>query len=130
MARRCCRIDMCPLPLAKMARRSGRARGRQPLGRRQARVRGRRASTLPPMHTSVGVGGPTRREWLLEGNPGSVGEARRHVLGVGEQLVEETRLPDLGLVISEVVSNAIRHSSDAGAVLLAVTPKDDYLCVQ
>jgi anti-sigma regulatory factor (Ser/Thr protein kinase) len=66
----------------------------------------------------------------LEGNPGSVGEARRHVLGVGEQLVEETRLPDLGLVISEVVSNAIRHSSDAGAVLLAVTPKDDYLCVQ
>ncbi len=82
------------------------------------------------MHTSVGLGGATRREWLLEGHPRSVGEARRHVLEVGERFVDETRLPDLELVISEVVSNAIRHSSDAGAVLLAVTPKDDYLCVQ
>ena len=82
------------------------------------------------MHTSIGVASATRHEWLFEGHPRSVGDARRHVLGVGERFVDETRLPDLGLVISEVVSNAIRHSADAGAVMVAVTPKDDYLCVQ
>ena len=82
------------------------------------------------MHTSLGVGGATRREWLLEGHPRSVGDARRHVLEVAESFVDEARLGDLRLVISEVVSNAVRHNSEAGPVLVAVTPKDDYLCVQ
>ncbi len=82
------------------------------------------------MRTSVGLGSATRREFLLEGHPSSVGEGRHRVLEVGEAFVDESLLPDLGLVISEVVSNAVRHSSEAGSILLAVTPKDDYLCVQ
>ncbi len=66
----------------------------------------------------------------MEGHPRSVGEARHRVLEVGETFVDESLLADLGLVISEVMSNAVRHSDEAGAILLAVTPKDDYLCVQ
>ena len=72
------------------------------------------------MHTSAAAQRAGRQEFLLEGHPRSVGEA----------FVDECLLPDLGLVISEVVSNAVRHSESAGAILLAVTPKDDYLCVQ
>ncbi len=82
------------------------------------------------MRTSAGVDSATRREFVLEGDPSSVGEARQHLLEVGEAFVDESLLPDLELVISEVVSNAVRHSAEAGDILLAVTPKDDYLCVQ
>ena len=82
------------------------------------------------MHTSTAVQRSRRREFVLEGRPRSVGEGRHRVLEVGEAFVDESRLPDLALVISEVLSNAVRHSSEAGAIQLAVTPKDDYLCVQ
>ena len=82
------------------------------------------------MHTSAAVGRAGRREFLLDGHARSVGEGRHRVLEVGEAFVDEGRLADLGLVISEVLSNAVRHSDAAGAILLAVTPKDDYLCVQ
>ncbi len=83
------------------------------------------------MHTSVGVRTATRREFVLDGHADSVGEGRRHVLELAEGFVDEARLPDLALVLSEVVTNAVRHSSEAGGtILLAVTPKDDYLCVQ
>jgi len=74
---------------------------------------------------------PGRREFVLEAHPKSVGEARRRVLGLAEPLVEDReRLGDLRLVLSEVVSNAVRHGSDTEAIELAVTPKGDYLCVQ
>ena len=82
------------------------------------------------MHTSVGVGSPAKCEFQLEGHARSVGEARGRVLGLAEAFVDDTRLPDLALVLSEVVTNAVRHNSEAGAILLAVTPKNDYLCVQ
>ena len=49
---------------------------------------------------------------------------------LAEPIVEESLLNDLRLVLSEVVSNAVRHGSETGAILLAVTPKDDFLCVQ
>jgi len=87
-------------------------------------------STLFAMQSSAAVAQAGRREFVLDGEPRSVSEARHHVLAVGEAFVEESRLPDLGLVISEVVSNAVRHGTDAGEILLAVTPKDEYLCVQ
>lgn len=82
------------------------------------------------MATSTGVRSATRREFVLDGHADSVGEGRRRILELAEGFIDEKRLPDLALVLSEVVSNAVRHSSQAGTVLLAVTPKDDYLCVQ
>ena len=82
------------------------------------------------MHTTAAVGRAGRREFLLEGHPRSVGEARQRVIEAGEAFLGEARLHELSLVISEVVSNSVRHGADSGPVLLAVTPKDDYLCVQ
>ena len=36
----------------------------------------------------------------------------------------------LELAISEIVTNAVRHGRPGGEILLAATPKEDYLCVQ
>jgi anti-sigma regulatory factor (Ser/Thr protein kinase) len=61
--------------------------------------------------------------------PASVPQARESVIEVAEPFVDETRIPDLRLVISEVITNAVRHGGE-GEMLVAVTPKADYLCVQ
>lgn len=74
--------------------------------------------------------GPGRHELRLDAHPRSVGEARRRALELAEPLVEDDRLGDLRLVLSEVLSNAVRHGSDTGTILLTLTPKQDYLCVQ
>ena len=37
---------------------------------------------------------------------------------------------DLDLVVSEIVTNAIRHGRQGGEILLAATPKPEFLCVQ
>src|SRR3954449_12034395 len=36
----------------------------------------------------------------------------------------------LDLAITEVVSNAVRHSNCGDEILVALTPKDGYLCVR
>jgi anti-sigma regulatory factor (Ser/Thr protein kinase) len=61
--------------------------------------------------------------------PESVPQARESVVEVAEPFVDETRIPDLRLVISEVITNAVRHGGE-GEMLVAVTPKPGYLCVQ
>lgn len=71
-----------------------------------------------------------RREFVLEAHPASVAEARQRMSELAEALLEEDRLADLHLVLSEVVSNAVRHGSDTEPIMLAITPKRDYLCVQ
>jgi anti-sigma regulatory factor (Ser/Thr protein kinase) len=50
-------------------------------------------------------------------------------MALAEPFVEGARLADLRLVISEVITNAVRHGG-LGDLLIAVTPKRDYLCVQ
>ena len=45
-------------------------------------------------------------------------------------LVDGSRRPDLELVITEIVTNAVRHGAATGALLLAATPKPEFLCVQ
>ena len=82
------------------------------------------------MKTALGLERTGRQEFLLDAHAKSVGDARAKLLEVAEPFVEAGRLADLALVISEVVSNAVRHGSEAGAILLAATPRDDYLCVQ
>ena len=71
-----------------------------------------------------------RREFLLPAHPSSVAEARQRVAELADGLVDDGRMPDLQLVLSEVVSNAIRHGSTIEPIVLAVTPKEDFLCVQ
>ncbi len=71
-----------------------------------------------------------RREFVLEAHPASVAEARQRMSEFAETLLEEDRMAHLQLVLSEVVSNGVRHGSDTESIMLVITPKKDYLCVQ
>jgi anti-sigma regulatory factor (Ser/Thr protein kinase) len=62
--------------------------------------------------------------------PASVREARTWLGAIAMDLVGESRLADLGLVMSEVVANAVRHGGRGGRLRLAATPKPEFLCVQ
>jgi anti-sigma regulatory factor (Ser/Thr protein kinase) len=44
--------------------------------------------------------------------------------------MSEAQRDDLQLAISEVVTNAVRHSGADEPIKLALTPKDGYLCVR
>jgi anti-sigma regulatory factor (Ser/Thr protein kinase) len=60
--------------------------------------------------------------------PGSVAAARTWLLGRSSELVAGQRSEDLALVLSEIVTNAVRHGG--GQVEISVTPKPEFLCVQ
>jgi anti-sigma regulatory factor (Ser/Thr protein kinase) len=79
----------------------------------------------------AGPGAPTigRQTFTVAAEPQSVPHARERVVELAGPLVGETRIADLRLVISEVITNAVRHGGE-GEMLVAVTPKDRYLCVQ
>jgi anti-sigma regulatory factor (Ser/Thr protein kinase) len=59
----------------------------------------------------------------------SVPLARERVIALAEPFVAAERIADLRLVISEVITNAVRHGGE-GDMLVAVTPKNGFLCVQ
>lgn len=82
------------------------------------------------MSTPLPVQFADRREFVLEAHAASVAEARRRMSELVEALLPEDRMADLQLVLSEVVGNAVRHGSDTESIMLAITPKSDYLCVQ
>jgi anti-sigma regulatory factor (Ser/Thr protein kinase) len=60
----------------------------------------------------------------------SVPVARELAAGLGTDLMEPGQLDNLTLVVTELVSNAVRHSASSDPVKLALTPKDGYVCVQ
>jgi anti-sigma regulatory factor (Ser/Thr protein kinase) len=70
-----------------------------------------------------------RRTFRVVPEPQSVPEARERVIELAEPYVAPARIADLRLVISEVITNAVRHGGE-GEMLVAVTPKQGYLCVQ
>jgi anti-sigma regulatory factor (Ser/Thr protein kinase) len=70
-----------------------------------------------------------KRTFTFTPAPESVPRARETVVDLAEPFVDEDRIPDLRLVISEVITNAVRHGGE-GDLLIAVTPKRDFLCVQ
>jgi len=70
-----------------------------------------------------------KRTFTFTPAPASVPRARECVVGLAEPFVDGERIADLRLVISEVITNAVRHGGD-GDMLVAVTPKPGYLCVQ
>ena len=71
-----------------------------------------------------------REELELLAEPESVRAARGWLAAVAMPLVDESRRADLQLVVTEVVTNAIRHGGWDGQLLLAATPKPEFLCVQ
>lgn len=74
--------------------------------------------------------GSGRQTLTLPAEPHAVGEARRWVVGVADGLLTPGAASDLRLVISELVTNSLRHGADGEAIDLAITPKESFLCVQ
>jgi anti-sigma regulatory factor (Ser/Thr protein kinase) len=72
----------------------------------------------------------SRQSVVLAAEPIAVSEARAWLAAQAAELVDDGRLANLALVISEIVTNAVRHGKPGGEIRLAATPKDDYLCVQ
>ena len=62
--------------------------------------------------------------------PVSVRRARGWLSSLAAGLVDPSRQSDLELVITEIVTNAVRHGAQEGRLLLAATPKPEFLCVQ
>ena len=61
---------------------------------------------------------------------GAVSEARRWTASVAGGMLAEDQAANLRLVISELVTNALRHGAEGQRIDLAVTPKAEFLCVQ
>jgi anti-sigma regulatory factor (Ser/Thr protein kinase) len=61
---------------------------------------------------------------------GSVPAARRLARDFAAPLLTEEQRSKLDLAVTEVVSNAVRHSGASDEVVLALTLKDGYLCVR
>jgi anti-sigma regulatory factor (Ser/Thr protein kinase) len=66
----------------------------------------------------------------LDAEPGAVSEARRWAAAVTRGLLDGDQAQSLRLIVSELVTNALRHGADGERIDLAVTPKPDFLCVQ
>jgi anti-sigma regulatory factor (Ser/Thr protein kinase) len=70
-----------------------------------------------------------RQTFTVRPEPHSVAGARERVIALAEPFVDGPRVADLRLVISEVITNAVRHGG-SGDVIVGVMAKQDYLCVQ
>jgi anti-sigma regulatory factor (Ser/Thr protein kinase) len=71
-----------------------------------------------------------RRTHTLPTVPGAVSEARRWAASVTAGMLGGDAAESLRLVISELVTNALRHGAEGERIDLTVTPKPDFLCVQ
>jgi anti-sigma regulatory factor (Ser/Thr protein kinase) len=80
------------------------------------------------MEASATVG--VRHELEVVAEPAAAKRAREWLSECTDGLVDAARRPDLELVMTEVVANAVRHGNAGGAVRLAATPKAEFLCVQ
>jgi anti-sigma regulatory factor (Ser/Thr protein kinase) len=95
---------------------------------------GRRVYLPAPLHwlemAAVEIRGGERQTRTLEATPGAVSEARHWVGAVADGHVDDEQGQKLRLVVSEIVTNALRHGADGERIDLAVTPKPQFLCVQ
>ena len=66
----------------------------------------------------------------LDALPDAVSEARRWAAGVTRGLLDADQAQSLRLIVSELVTNALRHGAEGERIDLAVTPKPEFLCVQ
>jgi len=67
---------------------------------------------------------------MLVAEPAAVRQARAWLSGLASGLIDEARRADLQLVVTELVTNAVRHGAPGGRMLVAATPKPEFLCVQ
>ena len=71
-----------------------------------------------------------RRTRTLRAQPAAVSEARGWAASVTRGLLGADQAESLRLIISELVTNALRHGAAGERIDLAVTPKPEVLCVQ
>jgi len=62
--------------------------------------------------------------------PASVPEARRVTREFAEDLMDGEQANKLDMAVTEVFSNAVRHSGSEDELMLALTQKDDFVCVR
>ena len=72
----------------------------------------------------------SRETLTLDAIPTAVGQARRWVTGVASGRLAPEQVANLQLVMSEIVTNALRHGAPGERIDLACTPKEQFLCVQ
>src|SRR3712207_5254754 len=82
------------------------------------------------MRQATSTASPDKRSFRLDAVPPAIAEARERVISLAAPYVDHERIPSLRLVMSEVLTNAVRHGEPGGEMLVAVTPKADFLCVQ
>jgi anti-sigma regulatory factor (Ser/Thr protein kinase) len=82
------------------------------------------------MALAIGTHAGRRRTFSIRAVPEAVAGARERVVRLAAPHVDAERLANLRLVISEVITNAVRHGAPGEEVLIAVTPKDRFLCIQ
>jgi serine/threonine-protein kinase RsbW len=85
---------------------------------------------LPSLWMRANVAGTEEVVHQLASTPASVPEARRIARELASPMLSEEQAARLDMAVTEVVSNAVRHSGAGEDVVLAVTPKSDYLCVR
>jgi anti-sigma regulatory factor (Ser/Thr protein kinase) len=66
----------------------------------------------------------------LEPEAASVPEARRLACDFAGPLMSAEQRSRLGVAITEVVANAVRHSGSSDGIRVMLTRKDGYLCVR
>ena len=71
-----------------------------------------------------------RQTCVIDAEPEAISGARSWLTSLASELVGAERLASLALVMSEVVTNAVRHGGRGGRIRLAATPKQGFLCVQ
>src|SRR3954454_20481647 len=82
------------------------------------------------MAATVEVPERRRQERRLVALPAAVAEARRWAAGAAGPLLEPEQAANLRLIISEIVTNALRHGQPGEHIDVAMTPKPQFLCVQ
>lgn len=60
----------------------------------------------------------------------SVPAARHQTREYAASLMSPGQLENLELALTEVVANSVRHSGSSDDIMVALTPKDGYLCVR
>lgn len=86
------------------------------------------ASNLPPVQTGPAVYGDVVHRF--EPDAASVPEARRITREFAEELMQDEQMAKLEMAVTEVISNAVRHSGSDDPIMLALTHKDEFLCVR
>jgi anti-sigma regulatory factor (Ser/Thr protein kinase) len=78
----------------------------------------------------TGVRGSDEVKHRLAPLPQSLHEARRLAREAAGARMSRAQVGNLDLAVTETVSNAVRHSGAEQEIVLALTPKDDFLCVR